>query len=79
MPAPISPVHGAVGAELRHLRLARGLTQQEVANRVGVHRTYVNQVEAGSRNVSLGILARLARVLETNLSSVVGVADDLES
>ena len=78
MPAPISPVHGAVGAELRRLRLTRGLTQQEVANRVGVHRTYLNQVEAGSRNVSLGILAKLARVLETSLSSAVSVADDLD-
>lgn len=78
MPAPISPVHGAVGTELRRVRLACGLTQQEVANRVGVHRTYLNQVEAGSRNVSLGILAKLARVLGTSLSSVVGVADDLD-
>ena len=78
MPAPISPVHGAVGAELRRVRLACGLTQQEVSNRVGMHRTYLNQVEAGSRNVSLGILAKLARVLETSLSSVVGVADDLD-
>ncbi|MEO6350179.1 MAG: helix-turn-helix transcriptional regulator [Candidatus Limnocylindrales bacterium] len=78
MPAPISPVHGAIGAELRRLRVERGLTQHEVADRVGVHRTYLNQIEAGSRNVSLGILAKLAYVLETRLSSVVGVADGLD-
>jgi len=78
VPAPISPVHGAIGVELRRLRVERGLTQHEVADRVGVHRTYLNQIEAGSRNVSLGILAKLAHVLETRLSSVVGVADGLD-
>ncbi len=78
MPAPISPVHAAVGAELRRLRVERGLTQEGVAERVGMHRTYLNQIEAGSRNVSLGVLARLSVVLDANLSSVVGVADGLE-
>jgi transcriptional regulator with XRE-family HTH domain len=43
-----------------------------------MHRTYLNQIEAGSRNVSLGVLARLSVVLDTNLSSVVGVADGLD-
>lgn len=78
MPAPLSPVHAAVGAELRRLRVERGLTQEGVAQRVGMHRTYLNQIEAGTRNVSLGVLARLSVVLDANLSSVVGVADGLD-
>lgn len=78
MPAAISPVHAAVGAELRRLRVERGLTQETLAQRVGVHRTYLNQVEAGSRNVSVGVLAKLSVVLDARLSSVVGVADGLD-
>jgi transcriptional regulator with XRE-family HTH domain len=66
-------MHAAVGAELRRLRVERGLTQEGVAKRVGMHRTYLNQIEAGSRNVSLGVLARLSAVLDASLSSVVGV------
>ena len=66
-----------MGAELRRLRLERGLTQHAVALRVDVHRTDLNQIEAGSRNVSLGILAKLSLVLGASLSSVVGVADGL--
>jgi transcriptional regulator with XRE-family HTH domain len=71
-------MHAAVGAELRRLRVERGLTQEGVAKRVGMHRTYLNQIEAGSRNVSLGVLARLSAVLDASLSSVVGVADGLD-
>jgi transcriptional regulator with XRE-family HTH domain len=78
MPAPLSPMHAAVGAELRRLRVERGLTQEGVAERVGMHRTYLNQIEAGSRNVSLGVLARLSAVLGASLSSVVGVGDGLD-
>ena len=78
MPAPISPVHAAIGAELRRLRVLNGLTQQAVAQRVGLHRTYLNQIEAGSRNVSVGVLAKLSVVLDASLSSVVGVADGLD-
>ena len=78
MPAPISPMHAAVGTELRRLRVEHGLTQETVAKRVGMHRTYLNQIEAGSRNVSLGVLARLSVVLDASLSSVVGVADGLD-
>jgi transcriptional regulator with XRE-family HTH domain len=78
MPAPLSQVHAAVGAEVRRLRIEHGLTQEGVAQRVGLHRTYLNQIEAGCRNVSLGVLARLSVVLEANLSSMVGVADGLD-
>jgi len=77
VPDPISPVHAAVGAELRRLRLEQSLTQQQVAERVGIHRTYLNQIEGGSRNVSLGVLAKLSYVLGSTLSCVVGVADEL--
>lgn len=78
MAPSISPVHAAIGAELRRLRILNGLTQEAVAQRVGMHRTYLNQIEAGSRNVSVGVLAKLSVVLDASLSSVVGVADGLD-
>ena len=78
MPEPISPVHAAIGAELRRLRRCRSLTQQQVADQVGLHRTYINQIEAGSRNVTVGVLAKLSYVFGERLSAVVSVADDAE-
>jgi transcriptional regulator with XRE-family HTH domain len=53
-----------VGANLRRLRLARGLSQEAFADQLGYHRTYVGGVERGERNLTLRTVERLAEVLE---------------
>lgn len=53
-----------LGANVRRLREARNLTQVELAEEVGIHRSTVIDIEAGrAKNLSLGTLARLATVL----------------
>ena len=49
-----------VGRNLRRVREALGLSQEEFAERLGVHRTYVGGVERGERNLSLRSVERLA-------------------
>lgn len=50
--------------KLRKLREARGLTQAELAERAGLHRVYLTQVEGGVKtNPSLDTLQRLAKAL----------------
>ncbi len=48
------------GLRLQALRREQGLTQEELAERSGLHRTYVGQVERGQRNVSLDAIYSLA-------------------
>jgi DNA-binding XRE family transcriptional regulator len=48
------------GQHIRRLRLERGLTQTELAELAEIHRTYVSSLEHGRRNVSLGLIYRLA-------------------
>lgn len=51
------------GANVRRLRNRLGVSQEELAARCGLHRTYVGSVERGERNVSLLNILRLAQAL----------------
>jgi transcriptional regulator with XRE-family HTH domain len=73
----ISVEHAALGRAIRERRLAVGLSQEELAERSGLHRTYVGGIERGERNVSFGNLLKLARALGVPLSELVGRAEEL--
>lgn len=54
---------GRFGGVIRDLRLARGLTQEELAQRAGIHPTYLGGIERGERNVGLENILKIARAL----------------
>lgn len=47
-----------------------GLTQEEFAERAGIHRTYLSDIERGSRNLSLINIERVAGALKLPLSEL---------
>lgn len=51
------------GRNLRRIRTATGLSQDELAARAGLHRTYVSSVERGERNISIENIFALADAL----------------
>lgn len=59
-------IRSKFGNHLKKLRLERKLTQEELADRAGVHSTYIGQIERGIRNPSLVNLHRLAKALRVN-------------
>lgn len=61
----------AFGLAVRRLRSARGLSQERLAERAGVHRTYVGGIERGERNVTLLSIDRLARALSVDASTLL--------
>jgi transcriptional regulator with XRE-family HTH domain len=63
VPEPRSKQHAAFGAALRSLRTARGLSQEALAHRAGLDRTYVAGIERGERNPSLTNLLRISTAL----------------
>jgi transcriptional regulator with XRE-family HTH domain len=66
-----------VGEEIRRARRAQGLTQAQLAERLGAAPAYVSAVEGGRENLTLGSLARLADALRTGLKvSFPSLADD---
>lgn len=60
-----------VGRNIRRLREARDLPQDELAHQAGVHVTYLSGVENGRRNITLAVLERIATALDTTESDLV--------
>jgi CheY-like chemotaxis protein/DNA-binding XRE family transcriptional regulator len=58
------------GSAVRSWRNRLGISQEELAGRAGLHRTYVCDVERGARNVSLESIEKLARALEIPLATL---------
>ena len=65
-----------LAANLRRMRHERGWSQEEFADRAGIHRTYVSDLERGARNPTIRIVARLAKVLEVPAGSLLDPAEE---
>ncbi|CAH1674014.1 HTH cro/C1-type domain-containing protein [Hyphomicrobiales bacterium] len=72
-------IRQVIGANARALRLARGLTQAQVATRLGVDRAHVSALEQGQRNPTAISLYQIATALETTVSSLVDERSVLSS
>ena len=57
--------------ELRKLRLAASLTQEEVAHAAGVTREYVSMLEAGKNSPTIEVFIRLCRAVKASPAEVV--------
>lgn len=63
-----------LAARLRSVRAKLGWSQEELAERCGLHRTYIGAIERGERNVTLTTLHRIARA--TGISSAELIAEN---
>lgn len=62
----MSDIRAKFGKNLRQLREKQDLTQEELADRAGMHWTYIGQIERGVRNPSLVNLYKLAKALKVS-------------
>lgn len=63
----VSAVRSIFANSVKRWRNQRGLTQEELAERADLHRTYISDVERGARNLSLESIDKLARALDISL------------
>lgn len=71
MPEPLSEATRLFGARVRARRQLLGMSQEGLADRCGVHWTFLGQVERGMRNLSLHNLLKLADGLELDPCELV--------
>ena len=58
------------GTSVKDRRNILGISQEELAERADLHRTYVSDIERGIRNLSLESIERLAHALETSIPAL---------
>jgi len=63
-------IENVFGNAVRKLRQERGLSQEDFADKAGIHRTYVSSIELGKVQVSIRIAAQVAEALEIPLSEL---------
>ncbi|HEX8121992.1 MAG TPA: helix-turn-helix transcriptional regulator [Solirubrobacteraceae bacterium] len=73
-----SQSHAALGRAVRDFRNGQGISQEDLAHRSGMHRTYLGGIERGERNVSYANLKRLARALDVPASQLLARAEEHE-
>lgn len=56
------------GKKVRDERMKLGLSQEELASRAGVHRTYIGMIERAEKNITLENIEKIAKALGIKIS-----------
>ncbi|HVW57834.1 MAG TPA: helix-turn-helix transcriptional regulator [Rhizobiaceae bacterium] len=60
-----------MATNMRLARIAAGISQEELAHRAGIDRTYVSGIERGKRNPTITVVARFAEALGTTTANML--------
>jgi transcriptional regulator with XRE-family HTH domain len=60
-----------LGRNVRRLREQKGWSQEDYADRAGIHRTYVSDIERGRRNPTVTVVEKLAAPFEVSAGSLL--------
>lgn len=64
-------IRARLAANVRKAREAKGWSQEDFADRAGIHRTYVSDIERGRRNPTITVVEKLARPFEMTASELL--------
>ncbi|MGB2300245.1 MAG: helix-turn-helix domain-containing protein [Flavobacteriaceae bacterium] len=58
------------GKRVRKLRKEKGFSQEELAHRAGLHRTYIGMIERAEKNITLVNIEKIAESLDTKINEL---------
>ena len=64
------PILVLFGRNVQNHRKALGLSQEQLADRAGVHRTYIGMIERAEKNITLVNIEKIAKALNVNISEL---------
>ncbi|AVT12054.1 helix-turn-helix domain-containing protein [Paracidovorax avenae] len=63
-----------ISSQVRAIRIANGWSQEELADRCGLHRTYIGAIERGERNITVLTLYKLAGALGCDVVDLLDIS-----
>ena len=69
------PALVALGAAIRRCRLAQGVSQEELAHRSAIDRSYMSSIERGGQNPGVMSIIRIARAMDMTMTELMAEAE----
>lgn len=66
-----SPILEAFGQNVRKFRVEQGLSQEQLADRAGLHRTYIGMIERAEKNITLCNIEKIANALSVTIVALL--------
>ncbi len=69
-------MNGLLGGRIKLLRSAKNLTQEQIADQIGISRQRYARIENGTNNITLEVLTRIAKILDVQVGDITRVLDE---
>jgi transcriptional regulator with XRE-family HTH domain len=63
-------IKNQIGKKIRAIREANCFSQEDLAEKAGLHRTYIGSIERGERNITIESLEKIAEALQINIKDL---------
>lgn len=61
-----------IGQQIRKFRRARGFSQEQLAEKIGISVTHMSHIETGNTKLSLPVFVDISRALDTSMDALLG-------
>jgi len=68
---PSTKLISILSQNIKKIRQKMGISQEELAHRCGLHRTYIGAIERGERNITLSSLEIIASTLDVDIPTLL--------